>query len=92
VSAFLEQSYHSPFLCMADLKKKDKALTPLQDLIREGIDAKKLKPVDVDLLIPFMFGILNEMVKKSYFSNKKLTPEVIDQLFGMFWDGIKLEA
>lgn len=91
VSAFLEQSYHSPFLCMADLKKKDKALTPLQDLIREGIEAKKLKPVDVDLLISFMFGILNEMVKRSYFTNKKLTPEVIDQLFAMFWDGIKLD-
>lgn len=89
VSAFLEQSYHSPFLCMADLKKKDKALAPLYDLIREGIEDKKLKNVDVDLVISFMFGIINEMVKKSYFSNKKVSPEMIEQLFAMFWDGIK---
>ena len=89
VSAFLEQSYHSPFVCTTDLKKKQKALKPLFDLVKEGIEKKKIKDVDVQLIVSYTFGIINEMVKRSYFSNKRLTPEIIKQLYTMYWDGIK---
>ncbi|HUQ97067.1 MAG TPA: hypothetical protein VM010_05340, partial [Chitinophagaceae bacterium] len=89
VSAFLEQSYHSPFVCITDLKKKQKALLPLFDLLHEGIETKKLKPVEPDLLVSYLFGIINEMIKKAYFANKKLSPETIDQLYCMYWDGIR---
>ena len=89
VSAFLEQSYHSPFVCMTDLKKKQKALNPLFALIEEGIEKKKIKNVEADLVLTYLFGIINEMVKKAYFSNKKLSPEVIGQVYGMFRDGIR---
>jgi DNA-binding transcriptional regulator YbjK len=89
VSAFLEQSYHSPFVCSTDLKKKQKALQPLFDLVKEGIEKKKIKDVEVQLIVSYTFGIINEMVKRSYFSNKKLTPETIKQLYTMYWDGIK---
>lgn len=90
VSAFLEQTYHSPYVCMTDLRKKQKALHPIFDLIKEGIEEKRLKDVDVDLIVSYMFGIINELVKKAYFANKKLAPETIDQLYIMCWDGIKL--
>lgn len=89
VSAFLEQSYHSPFVSAADLKKKEKALRPLFDLIKEGIEARTLKEVDMDVLVSYMFGIINEQVKKAYFRNKKLSPAIIAQVFTMFWDGIR---
>ena len=90
VSAFLEQTYHSPFVCTTDLRKKQKALTPLFELIKEGIEAKKIKDAEVDLIVSYMFGIIHELVKKSYFSNKKISAATIDQLYSMFWDGIKL--
>lgn len=90
VSAFLEQSYHSPFVCITDLKKKQKALQPLFDLVGEGIKHKKIKDTDAELIISYMFGIIHEMVKKTYFSNKKLSPEVVEELYQMFWDGVKL--
>ncbi|HEU4901670.1 MAG TPA: TetR/AcrR family transcriptional regulator [Flavisolibacter sp.] len=89
VSAFLEQSYHSPFVCITDLKKKQKAIDPLYALIAEGIAQKKIKAVDSELVITYMFGILNEMVKNAYFSRKKLTPESVEQLYTMFRDGIR---
>ena len=89
VSAFLEQSYHSPFVCVTDLKKKQKALNPLLALIEEGIAKKKIRKVNSDLVITYLFGIVNEMVKKTYFANKKLSPEEVDQLYEMFRDGIK---
>ena len=58
-------------------------------LIEEGIDKKKIKDVDPELVISFLFGIVNEMVKKAYFSNKKLSNEVIEKVYGMYWDGIR---
>jgi len=89
VSAFLEQSYHSPFVCLTDLKKKEKALRPLLDLLREGIETKKLKHINADLMVSYIFGIINEMIKKAYFANKKLAPETIRQVYAMYWDGIR---
>jgi AcrR family transcriptional regulator len=90
VSAFLEQVYHSPFICTTDLKKKQKALNPLFDLVQEGIEAKKIKNAEIELIISYMFGIIHEIVKKSYFSNKKLSPTSIQKLYSMFWDGIRV--
>ena len=89
VSVFLEQVYHSPFICTTDLKKKQKALQPLFDLINEGFETKKIKETDVEVMISYMFGIIHEIVKKTYFSNKKLSGETIEQLYSMFWDGIR---
>lgn len=89
VSAFLEQSYHSPFVCITDLKKKQKALNPLIALIEEGIAKKEIKNVDPELVITYLFGIVNEMVKKAYFANKKLSPETVEQLYAMFRDGVR---
>jgi TetR/AcrR family transcriptional regulator, repressor of fatR-cypB operon len=91
VSAFLEQSYHSPYVNLIDLKKKQKSLGPLFDLIREGIETKKIRSTEVELVVSYLFGIINEMVKKAYFSNKKITDPVINEVYGMFWNGIKYD-
>ena len=92
VSAFLEQSYHSPFVCITDLTKKQKALQPLLELIKEGTEAKKIKKMDPDTVISFMFGIIHEWVKNAYFSNRKLSAPAIRELYSLYWDGIKYRA
>ena len=89
VSAFLEQSYHSPFVCITDLKKKQKALQPLYELMREGIEAKKIKKMDADMVISFMFGIIHEWVKNAYFSKRKLSAPAIRELYSLYWDGVR---
>jgi AcrR family transcriptional regulator len=89
IAAFLEQSYHSPYVHITDLKKKQKAMSPLFDLITEGIQNKKIKNTEIELVVSYLSGIVNEMVKKAYFSNKKLTDSVIDEVYEMFWNGIK---
>lgn len=91
VSAFLEQSYHSPYVDLIDLKKKQKALSPLFDLIKDGIETKKIRATEVELVVSYLFGIINEMVKKAYFSNKKITDAVINEVYGMYWNGIKYD-
>jgi AcrR family transcriptional regulator len=89
VSVFMEQVYHSPFICSSDLKKKQKALQPLFEILEEGVETKKIKELDTEMVISYMFGIIHEIVKRSYFSNKKLSAESIEQLYSMFWNGIK---
>jgi hypothetical protein len=32
------------------------------------------------------------MVKKAYFSNKKITEAVIKEVYAMFWNGIKYDG
>lgn len=92
VSAFLEQLYHSSFVCMTDFKKKEKAIKPLYDLLSEGFDQKKLKPSDPEVIITFLFGIINEVVKKNHFAKMKLSEPVIEELFLLFWSGVKSET
>jgi hypothetical protein len=92
VSAFLEQSYHSPYVDVIDLKKKQKAMEPLHALIKEGIETKKIKNIETRLLVSYLFGIVNEIVKRAYFSNKKLTDADIEEVYAMFWDGISYSA
>ena len=90
VSVFLEQYYHSPFVCTTDIRKKETALKPLLDLLKEGVETKKIKNIEIQLVVSYLFGIINEMVKKAYFTKKKFSPDVIDNVYDMFWDGIKL--
>jgi AcrR family transcriptional regulator len=89
ISAFLEQSYHSPYVDVIDLKKKQKAMAPLFALIKEGIEIKKIKNIEVQIIVSYLFGIVNEMVKRAHFSNKKITDAVITDVYAMFWDGVK---
>lgn len=88
VSVFLEQAYHSPFGCATDLKKKQKMLNPLYALIGEGIAAGKIKAVESELVVVFLFGIVNEMVKHTYYAGQKLTPDAVSQLYALFRSGI----
>lgn len=92
VSAFLEQSYHSPYVDVIDLKKKQKAMNPLFDLIKEGMENGKIRKTEQQLVVSYLFGIVNEMVKKAYFSNKKITEAVIKEVYAMFWNGIKYDG
>lgn len=89
ISAFLEQTSHSPYVHITYLKKKQKAMQPLFDLISEGIESRKLKNIDIELVISYLSGIVNELVKRSYFSNLKITDAVINEVYEMFWAGIK---
>jgi AcrR family transcriptional regulator len=89
ISAFLEQTSHSPYVHITDLKKKQKAMQPLFDLIREGIENNKIKKIDIELVVSYLSGIVNEMVKRAYFGNRKLTDVIIDEVYEMFWNGIK---
>ena len=88
-SVFLEQSYHSPYMCSLELEKGLQALKPLFALVRKGIRENYIKDHDPELIVSFMYGIIHEMVKKAYFTQKKLSPSTIAKIYSMFWDGIR---
>jgi len=89
VSAFLEQAYHSPFLCVNDIKKKQAALKPLLDLFSEGIEEGKLKALDSEMLLTFMFGVIHETVRKHHFAGQKLKADKLGEVYSLFWDGVR---
>jgi hypothetical protein len=64
-------------------------MQPLFDLINEGMENKKIKKIDIELVVSYLSGIVNELVKRAYFANRKLTDAIIDEVYEMFWDGIK---
>ena len=65
---------------------------PLFALIKEGIETKKIKDTEVELVVSYLFGIVNELVKKAYFSKKKITRAIIKEVYKMYWNGIRSDA
>ncbi len=86
---FTDQCYHSPFITQTTKELTKKLFTPLISLIETGKKQKLIKKADTLLLLTFMAGSINETVKYMQYSNKKLSKEIMEQMFLMFWDGLK---
>ena len=86
---FIDQCYHSPFLTETTKEITKKLFTPLYSLMEAGKRQKLIKNEDTLLLLTFMAGSINETVKHAHYSNKKLSKEVIEQMFKLCWDGLK---
>jgi TetR/AcrR family transcriptional regulator, repressor of fatR-cypB operon len=90
IAVFLEQCYHSPFVCKNELKKQ-KGAQLLYALLEQGREEGFLKPLDNEVLIPFIFGCTNEIVKNAHYNTIQLTPERIALAYQLCWDGISVK-
>ncbi len=86
---FIDQCFHSPFITETTKEITRKLFLPLFSLVEAGKKQKLIKNEDTMLLLTFMAGSINETVKHAYYANRKLTKQVIEQMFMMCWDGIK---
>ncbi|MGZ4090976.1 MAG: hypothetical protein ACXVNO_09680, partial [Bacteroidia bacterium] len=86
---FTDQCFHSPFITQTTKELTKKLFTPLVSLIETGKKQKLVKKADTLLLLTFMAGSINETVKYMQYSNKKLSKDIMEQMFLMFWDGLK---
>jgi TetR/AcrR family transcriptional regulator, repressor of fatR-cypB operon len=86
---FLEQCYHSPFISESAKEMTRQLFQPLYHLMERGKKEKQIKELDSFLLLAFMVGSINVVVRHSHYSNKKLTKDTIEELFSLCWDGIK---
>lgn len=88
-SVFMDQCYHSPFITETTKEFTKKMIQPLYKLVERGKEEKQLKNLDAFLLLIFMVSGINEYVKHSVYSKKKITKSSMEDLFNLMWDGIK---
>jgi AcrR family transcriptional regulator len=88
-SVFMDQCYHSPFITETTKEFTKKMIQPLYKLVERGKEEKQLKNLDAFLLLIFMVSGINEYVKHSIYSDKKITKSSMEDLFNLMWDGIK---
>lgn len=89
-SVFLEQCYHSPYITETTKEITRKLFQPLFKLMERGKEEGVIKDMDTFSLLIFMVGTINEMVKHTHYSGKKLTKTVIEQTFNLCWDGLRV--
>lgn len=88
-SIFLEQCYHSPFVSETKRQEFAKFLQPFFQLLEKGKMQGLIKNEDSLFLLWFIFGCINEPVKRFLYSKRKVTANVIESLFNMCWDALK---
>jgi TetR/AcrR family transcriptional regulator, repressor of fatR-cypB operon len=89
-SVFMDQCYHSPFITETTKEFTKKLIQPLYKLVERGKEEKKIKNLDAFILLIFMVSGINEYVKHSVYSEKKITKASMEDLFNLMWDGIKV--
>jgi len=87
---FMEQCYHSPFLSEATREESRKIMDPLYSLMERGKREQLVKDLDIKLLLLYMVGTINEVVKQYHYSGKKITRQTTESIFKLCWDGIKV--
>lgn len=88
-SVFMDQCYHSPYITETTKDLTKKMIQPLYKLVERGKEEKQLKNLDAFMLLVFMFSGINEFVKHSVYSERKITKSSKEELFHLMWDGIK---
>lgn len=88
-AVFMDQCYHSPYISETTKELTKKLIQPLYKLVEKGREEKLLKNLDAFMLLVYMFSGLNEFVKHSVYSERKITKSSKEELFNLMWDGIK---
>lgn len=88
-SVFLEQYFHSPYVNDKQRKESCKRLQPFFDLMAKGRTKGIIKEADDLLLLWFVMGSINEMIRGSHYRKRPVKDEMVSMLFNMCWDGIK---
>lgn len=88
-AVFMEQCYHSPFITAETREKASLLTAPVYELLERGKNEQLLKQVDTGLLITFLLGSLNELVKQTHYHGTTLTRSRINTTFDMCWDALK---
>ncbi|WP_211999798.1 TetR/AcrR family transcriptional regulator [Chitinophaga sp. HK235] len=86
---FLEQCYHSPYITAATREKARQLTEPFYALISRGQSEQLIKNIETDLLITFIIGSMNELVKQIHYSGIALTRSRMNHTFDLCWDAIR---
>ncbi|HEY9257023.1 TetR/AcrR family transcriptional regulator [Chitinophaga sp.] len=86
---FLEQCYHSPFITADTREKAQQLSAPFYELMERGKKEQLIKAVDTGLLLTFMIGTMNELIKQTHYSGITLNRSRVNTTFDLCWDALK---
>ncbi|HTQ65573.1 MAG TPA: TetR/AcrR family transcriptional regulator [Puia sp.] len=89
-AVFMEQCNHSPFITETTKQASRQIMEPLFTLIEKGKKEQLIKPLDTRLLLIYMIGCINEVIKQYRYNHKKIDKQLTTSLFTLCWDGLKL--
>ena len=87
---FMEQCHHSPFITETTKEITNKMIQPLYRLIERGREEMVLKNVEGFVQLTFIVGGINQFAKHCMYSEHKMTKAVVEELFNLCWDGLKV--
>lgn len=85
----MEQCYHSPFITVDTREKAQQLSAPFYALMERGQKEQLIKQTDTGLLLTFMLGAMNELVKQTHYSGITLNRSRINSTFDLCWDALK---
>ncbi|CAL1520423.1 TetR/AcrR family transcriptional regulator [Chitinophaga sp. MM2321] len=88
-AVFLEQCYHSPYITADTREKAQQLAAPFYALIERGQAEQLIKKVEPGLLLTFMMGAMNELVRQTHYSGITLNSTKINITFDLCWDALK---
>lgn len=86
---FIEQCFHSPYISEESRLTYKEAFLPWKAMIEKGKAERLIKQVDSLWLMLYVRGTVREIVKYTQYNQLQITPEFIEQMFNMCWDGIR---
>lgn len=87
--AFMHEFRYSPLLD-EDTKKIDGLFVDhIRGLLEAGREELIVKNLSDDILIPLMYGYVDNLARHLTYKGIKLTPEIVRQTFIICWDAIK---
>lgn len=89
--AFFEQYFRSPFFYETEsvLAEENIVMQPFYELIIEGQQQGIIKEADPELLVTLICGMLETVAKVANYSQKSVSVQEWETIFGVIWDGIK---
>ncbi|WP_337042929.1 TetR/AcrR family transcriptional regulator [Emticicia sp. 17c] len=89
--AFFEQYFRSPFFHETEsiLAEENKVMQPIYDVIAEGQQQGIVKDADPELLVTLVCGMLETVAKVAFYSQKSVSEQEWDTIFGVIWDGLR---
>jgi AcrR family transcriptional regulator len=86
---FIEQYARSPCLTEETQRKADAMLAPLLDFLNQARRQHLIKPVDPSLMLNYLMGAANELIKLHLEGRLRLCEEQLEACFEMAWHGIR---
>ncbi len=87
---FIDQYASSPFVSREVLRKNRKRFSHYDELIKRAINKKVIRKVNYLSIIVLMWGSIQQLTQRHRSGGLAITPKMIDEVFSIFWDGIKV--